>query len=179
MVSKRKVRWSRWLLRGVALTIGLAVFGVVNVMLYEAGPEGGQTPNSSRSDSPVASGGWGAEALNLVEQATSQLQLIPLANACGLGASSCFRCHNGKRAGQASPNAWHTEHEKMNNSCVACHGGNPRLMKEKLSHKGMLLNPMTQPDKYCFDCHNDDKAQVQLEKYNNLLVEVKEHADKQ
>lgn len=42
----------------------------------------------------ASTGDWGAEALQVVSDQAQQLSPIAIANACGLGASSCFRCHN-------------------------------------------------------------------------------------
>jgi hypothetical protein len=170
MARKGRIKWIDTALKGVAV---LAVLGVLQAIGQFGLPVKG-TEDVVPAGLDTTDRGWGEEALRSVGTADGW-QLIPLANACGLGASSCFRCHNGKRAGKASPVAWHTEHEKVNNSCVACHGGNPRLMKEKLSHRGMVLNPLTNPEKYCFECHTDDKAQAQLDKYKKLRAEAGEH----
>ncbi len=75
---------------------------------------------------------------------------IALANACGMGASSCFKCHNGTRA--AAPKSdkatdpWHPDHKTVNDSCVGCHNGNARLMKEEMAHAKMLSTLAAAPD---------------------------------
>ncbi|MFO1298462.1 MAG: hypothetical protein U1F25_19675 [Rubrivivax sp.] len=53
-----------------------------------------------RRDASVraAAAPWGGEAA--AADSEDPLHWLPMApaNACGLGASSCFKCHNGKRA---------------------------------------------------------------------------------
>jgi hypothetical protein len=108
--------------------------------------------------------GWGSESLVELQSGLGKLSPIALANACGMGASSCFKCHNGKRAGAPNMDAakapWHTHHNKVNNSCVGCHKGNPRLMKEDLAHAGMLKSPRGGADA-CGGCHKADLAKVE------------------
>jgi len=107
---------------------------------------------------------WGAESLMDIQEGLSKISPIALANACGMGASSCFKCHNGKRA--TAPNMdpakapWHVQHKKVNNSCVGCHKGNPRLMKEDLAHAGMLKAPRSGAES-CGSCHKSDQAKVE------------------
>ena len=180
MSTKYRVHWLRGAigrvfktsLHSISLVTIFATLGVTLVALEGASRD---KPNAQNASSTTAEstikGGWGMEALKTtVGEAKNHLQLIPLANACGLGASSCFKCHNGKRAGLASPVAWHTDHAKVNNSCVGCHGGNPRLMKETLAHKNLLLNPLVSPKKYCFGCHQESNNQSLVAKYNDLKM---------
>lgn len=117
---------------------------------------------NERAVEPVeahAAAGWGAESLTVLQDGLSKVSPIALANACGMGASSCFKCHNGKRAG--APNMdeakapWHTQHKKVNNSCVGCHKGNPRLMKEDLAHAQMVKSPRGGAES-CGGCHKSD-----------------------
>lgn len=109
--------------------------------------------------------GWGAEATVALAEGAARLSPIPLANACGLGASSCFKCHNGKRA--AAPNMdaamapWHAQHAKVNNSCVGCHKGNSRIMKQDIAHAKMLANPRDNKAEACASCHKGDMGKVQ------------------
>lgn len=117
---------------------------------------------------------WGVEALDTLQQQAEKLSPIALANACGLGASSCFRCHNGQRAqspktGDDGP--WHTQHAKVNYSCAGCHKGNPRIIKESIAHKDLVVNPVAAPDKTCASCHAadaKDKAQTYLKTHPQL-----------
>ena len=85
--------------------------------------------------------GWGAEALAEVRDAMRAVSPIAEANACGMGASSCFKCHNGTRAKAPSEGKWHTDHKSVDNSCVGCHKGNPRLIKKELAHADMVGDP--------------------------------------
>lgn len=113
---------------------------------------------------PVADAGWGSEALVEVRAGLERISPIALANACGMGASSCFKCHNGKRA--AAPNMdpakapWHAQHKKVNNSCIGCHKGNPRLMKAEMAHAGMLKGPRGGADA-CGNCHKSELGKLE------------------
>lgn len=98
--------------------------------------------------------GWGAEALAV--GAAPAWSPIAAANACGMGASSCFKCHNGLRAPapkadrQTAP--WHVDHKTVNQSCVGCHNGNARLIKQQLAHKDLVKDPRTDTQN-CATCH--------------------------
>ncbi len=109
--------------------------------------------------------GWGGEATVAIAQGVQHLSPIPLANACGLGASSCFKCHNGTRAAKPQMDAakapWHADHAKVNNSCVGCHKGNSRIMKEDVAHAKMLAKPRDNTGDSCGSCHKGDLAKVQ------------------
>lgn len=143
----------RWLRAGMVFSI-LAVA----VALFAAGGQ------SNDSASPAESAAWGSESLADLRGGLDRISPIALANACGMGASSCFKCHNGKRAG--APNMdpakapWHVQHKKVNNSCVGCHKGNPRLMKEDMAHSGMLKAPRAGADA-CGNCHASDLAKFE------------------
>lgn len=112
-----------------------------------------------------AAAGWGSEATVTLAEGVVQLSPIALANACGLGASSCFKCHNGKRAPapvmDAAKAPWHAQHAKVNNSCVGCHKGNSRIMKEEVAHEKMLAKPRDNTAEACGSCHKGDLAKVQ------------------
>lgn len=122
---------------------------------------------------PAHSGGWGAEALEALSSHAQRLSPIPIANACGLGASSCFRCHNGKRAGAPPSDArihpWHHEHAKVNYSCAGCHQGNPRILKQDVAHKGLIVNPVAEPAKSCASCHTSGDIQALVARYQSIL----------
>jgi len=113
----------------------------------------------------VAAEGWGAEATMVLAENASRFSPISLANACGLGASSCFKCHNGKRAAAPSTDPakspWHADHAKVNNSCVGCHKGNARIMKEETAHAKMVAKPRDNTSESCGGCHKGDLAKVQ------------------
>lgn len=122
---------------------------------------GGETVAERQS---VAASGWGAESLVELRADLGKISPIALANACGMGASSCFKCHNGTRAGapkmDPAKSPWHVDHKKVNNSCVGCHKGNPRLMKEELAHAGLLKGPRGGAEA-CGGCHKADLAKVE------------------
>jgi hypothetical protein len=96
---------------------------------------------------------WGAEIFDAIHDSAIAQGLVRPANACGLGASSCFRCHNGTRAAAPGDEAWHVDHAKVNHSCVGCHNGNPRLMREQMAHQGLIADPRQSPAESCASCH--------------------------
>jgi hypothetical protein len=113
---------------------------------------------------------WGSEVLASVGEGLQQMSPIMPANACGLGASSCFRCHNGQRAKEpvrTETFTWHTDHDKVNHSCVGCHNGNPRILKQNLAHKDLIGNPLTAPEKTCASCHSADELSGKLKNYTD------------
>lgn len=107
--------------------------------------------------------GWGGESLAETHASPGLFSLIGVANACGLGASSCFKCHNGSRA--AAPNMdetaapWHAQHRTVNHSCAGCHDGNPRIIRKAMAHRNLIPDPNQMPDKSCASCHADDSNQ--------------------
>ena len=115
---------------------------------------------------PVAEdGSWSSEVLAGIHEKVIVTSPIPIANACGLGASSCFKCHNGKRAAKASAESWHTQHAKVNHSCVGCHKGNERLMLQTMAHKDLVPDPRIKSKETCEECHTDGDVQTLLGKY--------------
>lgn len=167
MARKHWVSWGRTALRGVSVAVVLAVAGVVAVMFQSGEPNKEAVASAQSGQLPES--GWGAESLEVAEHTGGALQLIPLANACGLGASSCFKCHNGKRAEKPSTMDWHTQHSSVNNSCAGCHNGNPRLLKKSIAHRDLIINPVKQPEPTCFSCHSGGDAQALVGKYENLF----------
>ncbi len=115
--------------------------------------------------------GWGAEATAAIAEGAQRLSPIPLANACGLGASSCFKCHNGKRADAPEMDAakapWHAQHAKVNNSCVGCHKGNSRIMKEDIAHAKLIAKPRDNTGDSCASCHKGDLDKVKGAYHNH------------
>lgn len=115
----------------------------------------------------AAPDGWGTEALTAQHEAPAWSP-IALVNACGMGASSCFKCHNGKRA--AAPKmdrksgAWHADHKTVNHSCVGCHSGNARIIKQELAHSGLITDPRTRPET-CAACHKSQDTNTLLKAY--------------
>lgn len=159
--------WGKTILRsGVALCV-ITVAGVLGVVVSDDGPASGDSQRMAGVDE--AAGGWGGEAPRSSAEGGMALQLIRTANACGLGASSCFKCHNGQRAEAPKEAAWHQEHADVNYSCDGCHGGNPRLLKKTIAHSGLLANPVEAPDKACVDCHQGDDVDALVAKYQEVL----------
>ena len=111
--------------------------------------------------------GWGAESIAALPERLMPGSLIAPANACGMGASSCFQCHNGNRAEAPSDEAWHTEHAAVNNSCVGCHKGNPRLMREDMAHRNLIVDPREKPAETCANCHRGDDLDALRASYSS------------
>jgi hypothetical protein len=148
--SRKGVRFGKFWRAGVAFAAVSALAAVLSVGGMGADAAGERT-----------AAGWGGEATAALAQHASALSPIGLANACGLGASSCFKCHNGKRAAAPTADApWHAQHAKVNNSCVGCHSGNPRMMKEDMAHKNLLAKPRSGAET-CGGCHKTDLNKVQ------------------
>jgi hypothetical protein len=108
---------------------------------------------------------WGAEALAALPGHPLVQSVIAPANACGLGASSCFKCHNGFRAKAPSDGAWHGHHDSVDQSCVGCHKGNARLAKQELAHRNLIRDPRKQPGETCAGCHRGADAGKFLSAY--------------
>ncbi len=111
---------------------------------------------------------WGDALLTNIDRYVVAVLPIRVANACGLGASSCFKCHNGKRAISPGAKPWHKQHEIVNFSCAGCHRGNPRLMMKTLAHSRMVVDPRQTPGKSCFNCHTTGGAQKLVDRYLKL-----------
>lgn len=140
--------------RGAQVLMLFAAFGVVWSVAQDL---------LQRAEAPLAANpesAWGGEVLASIHDKMEVLAPIRLANACGLGASSCFKCHNGSRAAAPADKPWHSDHGKVNNSCVGCHDGNARLLKKDIAHGGLVGNPVPQAQKYCASCHKQDHAEL-------------------
>lgn len=152
-MSSKNNRWLGFVRTGL-------VFSFLAVCASWLALSGGQPTEVT----PVAGNGWGSESLASLQDGLNKVSPIGLANACGMGASSCFKCHDGRRAKAATMDPakapWHVQHSKVNGSCVGCHKGNPRLMKEDLAHAGMLKGPRSGADT-CGTCHKADQAKVE------------------
>ncbi len=150
--------------RTLLLLICLGMSGVMIFMITD-NPQQNFTAETETSE-------WGSEAISEVYDGLSRLSPISLANACGLGASSCFKCHNGKRAmaPKTSPadGPWHEQHSSVNNSCTGCHKGNPRLMKEKMAHSRLLTDVLNNTDKACSKCHSGDELDDLIKAYTAI-----------
>lgn len=150
---------SRSARRRLGRVASLALLTMFAFVLWFAGGD------TRRDEAAQASAGWGQAAADAAP-GTHALQWLPMAaaNACGLGASSCFKCHNGKRASapgsDAAKSPWHVHHAKVNNSCTGCHKGNPRVMKEDVAHAKMIAKPRDDSGGSCAGCHTSDLAKV-------------------
>ena len=136
------------------------VFAFATAWTFVAGDEPGAAPQASATQSEA----WGHEALTNVGQRMRSISLIAEANACGMGASSCFKCHNGTRAAAPKQEKWHTDHRTVNDSCVGCHKGNARLIKADLAHANMVKDARTAPET-CAKCHQGNDAAELLKSY--------------
>lgn len=155
-------------LRNTSLAVlTLAIVGV-GVAVVES------LPTSTAHEAAIDSrgDGWGAESLAEVHEGISGFSLIGVANACGLGASSCFKCHNGSRADAPKEDPatapWHAEHRTVNNSCAGCHNGNPRIIRKEMAHNKLIANPREHIDQSCASCHSAD-AETKLTRYLSVM----------
>lgn len=155
-------------LHGVArcIAIGIGALGAIALAAIA-----GSLIADAPGPKPAPAGayaGWGQEALDVLHAQALAMSPIPVANACGLGASSCFKCHNGKRAQapemDAPTSPWHTQHKTVNNSCAGCHQGNARIIKKELAHAGLVGDPRTKPE-LCGACHKSDDPTSLLQRY--------------
>jgi hypothetical protein len=143
-------KYKRWM---IAATAFAAIFSISTAawLSLVAEQQSEVAPVSS------AEAGWGQEAIGKVREYAAALSPIASANACGLGASSCFKCHNGARA--AAPKMdpktgpWHSDHKSVNDSCAGCHKGNQRLIKKELAHQGLIKDPRLKVTETCDACH--------------------------
>jgi hypothetical protein len=163
-VNKAFIRiWSRL---GPAGRFGLQALGLWLLLLAVAIPLYFGSGGGSQAEEAA----WGSEALVTLSDSVERFSPVALANACGLGASSCFRCHNGKRAPSPTVDAatapWHLDHAKVNYSCAGCHQGNPRILKQEIAHKGLLADPRAEPAKACAGCHATTDVDKLLSKYH-------------
>lgn len=110
----------------------------------------------------IAGSGWGQQAIGDVREYAASFSPIASANACGLGASSCFKCHNGLRAPapimDAKTAPWHRDHESVNGDCVGCHKGKERLIKKELAHGGLIKDPRMKVAETCDTCHKSGNS---------------------
>ncbi len=132
----------------------------------------GAHPDADRQAAP-GRGGWGSEVLAAAREHAFELAPFAVANACGIGASSCFKCHNGTRAAApksdktASP--WHPDHKTVNDSCVGCHAGNARLIKKEIAHTQLISDPRGAPER-CAGCHKSGDSAALLKTYQAIAA---------
>ena len=159
------------LLRGLFRHFGRALLAITLVISATTLLIISQERNNDSSLQTAGHDGWGSEALSMAYDGISS-SIIPLANACGVGSSSCYKCHNGKRAGAPNMDStkapWHKEHAKVNKSCAGCHKGNPRLMREKMAHNRMISDPRDEIQKACSTCHKGDDLETLNKPYISL-----------
>lgn len=157
-----------------------SVIGISSLLLQAT-----TQPDTAASDAVnelvAAHSGWGVEAIDIVKSQAQQFSPVALANACGLGASSCFRCHNGKRAAlpESTPDIapWHHQHAKVNYSCTGCHQGNPRILKQEIAHKNLVVNPLTVPEKTCGSCHAAGEVKDLADTWRTISPRLFEHLE--
>lgn len=113
-------------------------------------------------------GSWSSDVLAEIHEGIITASPVEMANACGLGASSCFKCHNGKRAEAPGPQKWHSEHDKVNGSCVGCHSGNQRLMVKNMAHRDLIGDPRMKSQETCMSCHKDADPKALVDKYMGI-----------
>jgi hypothetical protein len=124
-----------------------------------------------RSATSEAAPSWGGEALKAVYQGVAKSSPIRLANACGSGASSCFKCHDGRHAVapkyDAKTDPWHLQHKMVEHDCYGCHRGNERIIKKEIAHVDMIVDPRTKSE-VCTSCHKPDEVAKLLPGYNKI-----------
>ncbi|MFA7386747.1 MAG: hypothetical protein WCZ87_03715 [Thiohalobacteraceae bacterium] len=168
MLKKLCAGFMRQLRLLAVLTIVAMLGGTAGSYLLGGGDDRTDLAAVSGDSAPA----WGDEMLAEVHKHVIAGLPVRVANACGLGASSCFRCHNGKRAPEPgtdpAKDPWHLHHKTVNNSCAGCHQGNPRLMKQDIAHSGLVANPRSQPATSCFTCHTSGDDQKLVDLYQKL-----------
>lgn len=159
-------------LTGLKRVVMLTGFLGAAALAFIIGFSGNNVPQQPLPTS--VSQGWGNEALQAAYDSAVRMSPIAMANACGLGASSCFKCHNGKRAvapvNDRKLAPWHPDHKSTNYSCAGCHQGNPRLMKKEISHKNMLADPRKSPEVACGKCHQGGEGAKRNEQYRSIAA---------
>ena len=148
-------KYKRWIIASAALTVLFSASTAAWLSLVEE--QQSQVTQISRADS-----GWGQEAIGELREYAAALSPIANANACGIGASSCFKCHNGTRAAtpkmDAKTGPWHADHKSVNGSCVGCHKGKDRLIKKELAHEGMIKDSRLKVAETCDSCHKSGNS---------------------
>jgi hypothetical protein len=149
----------------------LLVLTAGSIVTQEPAAEAQQAPAQAAARTLAQSPAWGSEALQVARDRAFEWAPFPVANACGIGASSCFKCHNGTRAAAPAMDKkttpWHPDHKVVNDSCVGCHGGNARIIKKEIAHTNMVKDPRTTPDA-CTHCHKSGDATALLKKYQQV-----------
>lgn len=165
MNIRRFISARTWRRRSLLALVSVSAFLAITTLAWLSllGTDDGH-PVATQADAS----GWGHEALENIRHSAAALSPIADANACGMGASSCFKCHNGARA--AAPKMdkksgpWHADHKSVNGSCVGCHKGNERLIKKELSHEGMIVDSRRRADT-CEACHKTGNTAELVQRY--------------
>lgn len=167
-------RLGRGMLALAALVVVAVAWSVADLELTERFGQEAALMQQGQNDTltSVKQDGWGSEVLQAI-YANGVLQSpIRLANACGLGASSCFKCHNGSRAEKPkmdpATSPWHTQHATVNNSCAGCHRGNPRIIKKEVAHANLVADPRSPSAELCTACHSGGDAADLLKSYQSI-----------
>lgn len=164
--KSRTAPWARIFKVGAALMTVWAL-AVATTTLLRVGPASLATA-SAPAAAHHAPGAWGSEVLAVAREQALELSPFAVANACGIGASSCFKCHNGTRApapkADKTANPWHTDHRTVNDSCVGCHAGQARLIKKELAHANLVNDPRGKAEQ-CASCHKGGDAAMLAKNY--------------
>ncbi len=161
----RRRRWASAALALVAAWLLAVAAGTLDNLPATALADAGVVDTSAQQ---APSAGWGQEVLAVAREQAFELTPFSIANACGIGASSCFKCHNGTRASapksDKATNPWHPDHKTVNDSCVGCHGGNARLIKKEIAHANLVKDPRPKPE-MCSKCHQSGDLAGLQKKY--------------
>jgi hypothetical protein len=154
--------------------IGLLALAATS-MLPQTQPRGeaqrAQAARASTQPQTASTSAWGSEVLRGAREQAFEWAPFSVANACGIGASSCFKCHNGTRAiapkDDKKTSPWHPDHSTVTDDCVGCHHGNPRIIKKEFAHANLVANPLSSVDD-CTRCHKGGDAPALLKKYQQV-----------
>lgn len=164
MINKPFERLLKQLRRAAGVTVAVTAVSLVSTLAglalvahrdHHDGALSASKQSPALVNVPAGGQGWGEEAISLIHAKLFASIGITPANACGMGATTCFKCHNGTQAKAPDTKPWHVQHIPVNYSCNGCHQGNPRLMNKNIAHSGMLPNPLTDTQKACASCHTD------------------------
>ncbi|HXZ49501.1 MAG TPA: hypothetical protein VEG27_10795 [Usitatibacter sp.] len=165
--------------RIIAAVIGTVAVGLLALAAASIVPRAAPGTQAAPAQAEAASSpqqaaqspDWGGEVLRNARDRAFAWAPFPVANACGIGASSCFKCHNGTRAiapkDDKAKAPWHPDHQVVTDDCVGCHGGNPRIVRKDLAHNKLVANPLTSVDA-CTHCHKAGDAPALLKKYQQV-----------
>ncbi len=159
-----------------AAAVGLLAFAATSMLPQAEHPSEAQPAQAVRVSTPpqaAAPSAWGSEVLRGARERAFQWAPFSVANACGIGASSCFKCHNGTRAiapkDDKKTSPWHPDHSTVTDDCVGCHRGNPRIIKKEFAHANLVANPLASADD-CTRCHKGGDAPALLKKYQQVAA---------